>query len=98
MNLGPSQAHVSGADATILCQYMRCYIFLLIKGYLMTDKSNNQAHIKWLPLLDDFAKCCVLLRYEFVTNPKLHTIVCVIIVCTHIGNGDISCIVSKSIV
>ncbi|QHN92374.1 uncharacterized protein DS421_17g583160 [Arachis hypogaea] len=27
---------------------------LLISGHLMIDKSNNQVHIKWLPLLADF--------------------------------------------
>ncbi|RYQ85634.1 hypothetical protein Ahy_B10g105205 [Arachis hypogaea] len=45
------------ADAATLRQYTRCYILLLIGGYLMTNKSNNQVHIGWLPLLDNFARC-----------------------------------------
>ncbi|RYR07322.1 hypothetical protein Ahy_B05g074652 [Arachis hypogaea] len=40
--------------------YTRCYILLLIGGYLMTDKSNNHIHIRWLPLLDDFERCRIL--------------------------------------
>ncbi|RYR03530.1 hypothetical protein Ahy_B06g082554 [Arachis hypogaea] len=36
---------------------MRCYIMLLIGGYLMTDKSNNQVHLWWLPFRDDFQRC-----------------------------------------
>ncbi|RYQ98715.1 hypothetical protein Ahy_B07g086478 [Arachis hypogaea] len=44
------------ADATTLRQYMKCYIMLLIGGYLMIDKSNNQVHIKWLPSFEDFER------------------------------------------
>ncbi|RYQ96244.1 hypothetical protein Ahy_B08g091926 [Arachis hypogaea] len=33
---------------------------LLIGGYLMTDKSNNLVHLRWLPLLRDFTECRVL--------------------------------------
>ncbi|KAL4328192.1 uncharacterized protein DS421_13g407170 [Arachis hypogaea] len=29
-------------DPATLRQYARCYILLMIGGYLMTDKSNNQ--------------------------------------------------------
>ncbi|RYR24873.1 hypothetical protein Ahy_B02g058432 [Arachis hypogaea] len=44
-------------DAATLRQYMRCYIMLLIRGYLMTELSNNQVHIRWLLLLEDFERC-----------------------------------------
>ncbi|XP_020985809.1 serine/threonine-protein phosphatase 7 long form homolog [Arachis duranensis] len=44
-------------DSETLRQYTRCYIMLLIGGYLMTDKSNNLVHLRWLPLLRDFTKC-----------------------------------------
>ncbi|RYQ90566.1 hypothetical protein Ahy_B09g096616 [Arachis hypogaea] len=44
-------------DPKTLRQYTRCYIMLLIGGYLMTDKSNNLVHIHWLPLLRDFDEC-----------------------------------------
>ncbi|RYR03891.1 hypothetical protein Ahy_B06g083294 [Arachis hypogaea] len=44
-------------DPETLRQYARCYIMLLIGGYLMTDKSNNMVHLRWLPLLRDFAEC-----------------------------------------
>ncbi|QHO39019.1 uncharacterized protein DS421_4g125420 [Arachis hypogaea] len=30
---------------------------LLIGGYLITDKSNNLVHLRWLPLLRNFAEC-----------------------------------------
>ncbi|RYR51902.1 hypothetical protein Ahy_A06g026854 [Arachis hypogaea] len=30
---------------------------LLIEGYLMTDKSSNLVHLRWLPLLQDFTEC-----------------------------------------
>ncbi|RYR15646.1 hypothetical protein Ahy_B04g072534 [Arachis hypogaea] len=35
---------------------MRCYILLMIGGYLMTEKSTNQVHLQWLPLLEDFQR------------------------------------------
>ncbi|XP_016196116.1 serine/threonine-protein phosphatase 7 long form homolog [Arachis ipaensis] len=44
-------------DPETLRQYPKCYIMLLIGGYLMTDKSNNLVHLHWLPLLRDFAEC-----------------------------------------
>ncbi|QHO09082.1 uncharacterized protein DS421_14g478220 [Arachis hypogaea] len=44
-------------DPETLRQYARCYIMLLIEGYLMTDKFNNLVHLRWLPLLRDFTKC-----------------------------------------
>ncbi|RYR44018.1 hypothetical protein Ahy_A08g040401 [Arachis hypogaea] len=44
-------------DSKTLRQYARCYILLLIGGYLMTDKSNNLVHLRWLPLLADFVRC-----------------------------------------
>ncbi|RYQ95264.1 hypothetical protein Ahy_B08g090336 [Arachis hypogaea] len=44
-------------DPKTLRQYARCYILLLIGGYLMTDKSNNLVHLRWLPLLADFVRC-----------------------------------------
>ncbi|RYQ94727.1 hypothetical protein Ahy_B08g089659 [Arachis hypogaea] len=44
-------------DPETLRQYARCYIMLLIGGYLIIDKSNNMVHLRWLPLLRDFAKC-----------------------------------------
>ncbi|RYR77758.1 hypothetical protein Ahy_A01g002361 [Arachis hypogaea] len=47
-------------DLEILRQYARCYIMLLIRGYLMTDKSNNLVHLRWLSLLGDFGQCRVL--------------------------------------
>ncbi|RYR57125.1 hypothetical protein Ahy_A05g022855 [Arachis hypogaea] len=43
-----------------LRQYVQCYIMLLIGGYLLTDKSNNLVHVRWLPLLRDFAECRAL--------------------------------------
>ncbi|QHO03209.1 uncharacterized protein DS421_13g430370 [Arachis hypogaea] len=46
-------------DPETLRQYARCYIMLLIGGYLMTDKSNNLVHLRWLPLLWDFEECRV---------------------------------------
>ncbi|RYR04871.1 hypothetical protein Ahy_B06g084669 [Arachis hypogaea] len=46
-------------DPETLRQYARCYIMLLIRGYLMTDKSNNLVHLRWLPLLRDFTECRV---------------------------------------
>ncbi|XP_072073473.1 serine/threonine-protein phosphatase 7 long form homolog [Arachis hypogaea] len=47
-------------DPETLRQYVWCYIMLLIGGYLLTDKSNNQVHVRWLPLLWDFAECRAL--------------------------------------
>ncbi|RYQ99586.1 hypothetical protein Ahy_B07g087527 [Arachis hypogaea] len=47
----------SKTDPVTLRQYTRCYIMLLIGGYLMTDMSNNQMHIRWLLLLADFGRC-----------------------------------------
>ncbi|RYR74386.1 hypothetical protein Ahy_A02g009079 [Arachis hypogaea] len=44
-------------DSKTLRQYARCYIMLLIRRYLMTDKSNNLVHLCWLPLLRDFQEC-----------------------------------------
>ncbi|RYR40415.1 hypothetical protein Ahy_A09g046164 [Arachis hypogaea] len=44
-------------DPETLRQYARCYIMLLIEGYLMTDKFNNLVHLRWLPLLRDFEEC-----------------------------------------
>ncbi|RYR03300.1 hypothetical protein Ahy_B06g082176 [Arachis hypogaea] len=44
-------------DPDTLQQYARCYIMLLIGGYLMTDKSNTLVHHRWLPLLADFQTC-----------------------------------------
>ncbi|RYQ79307.1 hypothetical protein Ahy_Scaffold6g108029 [Arachis hypogaea] len=43
-------------DPETLRQYARCYIMLLIGGYLLTDKSNNLVHIRWLSLFRDFAE------------------------------------------
>ncbi|XP_057740615.1 serine/threonine-protein phosphatase 7 long form homolog [Arachis stenosperma] len=45
------------SDLDTLRQYARCYIMLMIRGYLGTDKSNNTVHLRWLPLLDDFERC-----------------------------------------
>ncbi|QHO32682.1 uncharacterized protein DS421_8g251880 [Arachis hypogaea] len=42
-------------DLETLRQYARYYIMLLIGGYLLTDKSNNLVHVRWLLLLQDFA-------------------------------------------
>ncbi|RYR78723.1 hypothetical protein Ahy_A01g003575 [Arachis hypogaea] len=50
----------STTDPSTLRQYTRCYIMLLIGGYLISDKSNNQVHIRWLPLLPDFGRCSSL--------------------------------------
>ncbi|QHO06709.1 uncharacterized protein DS421_14g457120 [Arachis hypogaea] len=44
-------------DPETLRQYVRCYIMLLIGGYLMTDKSNNLVHLCWLSLFRDFTEC-----------------------------------------
>ncbi|XP_015943712.1 serine/threonine-protein phosphatase 7 long form homolog [Arachis duranensis] len=44
-------------DSETLQQYVRCYIMLLIGGYLMTNKSNNLVHLHWLLLLWDFEEC-----------------------------------------
>ncbi|RYR73214.1 hypothetical protein Ahy_A02g007563 [Arachis hypogaea] len=33
---------------------------LLIRGYLLINKSNNLVHVRWLPLLWDFAECRAL--------------------------------------
>ncbi|RYR71096.1 hypothetical protein Ahy_A02g005393 isoform B [Arachis hypogaea] len=50
--------HMPGTiDLETLRQYTRCYIMLLIGGYLMMDKSNNLVHLQWLPLLVDFRMC-----------------------------------------
>ncbi|MED6187822.1 hypothetical protein PIB30_116749 [Stylosanthes scabra] len=46
-----------GASDDTLRQYARCYILMLIGGYLMTDKSSSLVHIRWLPLLADFNRC-----------------------------------------
>ncbi|RYR69571.1 hypothetical protein Ahy_A03g016121 [Arachis hypogaea] len=43
-----------------LRKYARCYIMLPIRGYLMTDKSNNLVHLRWFPLLEDFGRCLAL--------------------------------------
>ncbi|QHN76569.1 uncharacterized protein DS421_19g645030 [Arachis hypogaea] len=47
-------------DPETLRQYARCYIMLLIGGYLLTDKSNNLVHVRWLLLLRDFGECRTL--------------------------------------
>ncbi|RYR18767.1 hypothetical protein Ahy_B03g063379 [Arachis hypogaea] len=47
-------------DPKILRQYARCYIMLLIGGYLLTDKSNNLVHVRWLLFFRDFAECRAL--------------------------------------
>ncbi|RYR00083.1 hypothetical protein Ahy_B07g088138 [Arachis hypogaea] len=47
-------------NSETLRQYARCYIMLLLGGYLLTDKSNNLVHVRWLPLLWDFAECRAL--------------------------------------
>ncbi|RYR19136.1 hypothetical protein Ahy_B03g063844 [Arachis hypogaea] len=44
-------------DPETFRQYAKCYIMLLIGRYLMTDKSNNLVHVRWLPLLRDFDEC-----------------------------------------
>ncbi|QHO49067.1 uncharacterized protein DS421_1g10740 [Arachis hypogaea] len=44
-------------DSETLRQYARCYILLLIRAYLMTDKSSNLVYLRWLPLLQDFERC-----------------------------------------
>ncbi|RYR08348.1 hypothetical protein Ahy_B05g075992 [Arachis hypogaea] len=44
-------------DLETLRQYARCYIILLVGGHLMTDKSNNLVHLRWLPLFQDFGRC-----------------------------------------
>ncbi|RYR38815.1 hypothetical protein Ahy_A09g044036 [Arachis hypogaea] len=44
-------------DLATLRQYKRCYILLMIGGYLMADKSNNEAYLRWLPLQEDFVRC-----------------------------------------
>ncbi|RYR11197.1 hypothetical protein Ahy_B05g079671 [Arachis hypogaea] len=33
-------------DLATLRQHARCYILLMIRGYLMTDKSNSQVHLR----------------------------------------------------
>ncbi|RYR53036.1 hypothetical protein Ahy_A06g027891 [Arachis hypogaea] len=48
---------LSTTDPATFRQYTRCYIMQLIGGYLMTNKSNNQVHIRWLLLLADFRRC-----------------------------------------
>ncbi|RYQ82711.1 hypothetical protein Ahy_B10g101280 [Arachis hypogaea] len=47
-------------DPETLRKYVRCYIMLLIRWYLITDKSNNLVHIRWLPLLRNFGECKAL--------------------------------------
>ncbi|RYR07195.1 hypothetical protein Ahy_B05g074511 [Arachis hypogaea] len=47
-------------DPETFRQYARCYIMLLIGGYLLTDKSNNLVHVRWLLLLRDFEECRAL--------------------------------------
>ncbi|RYR33866.1 hypothetical protein Ahy_A10g048527 [Arachis hypogaea] len=49
-------------DLETLRQYARCYILLLIGGYLMTDNSNNLVHLWWLPLLANFEKMTLQMR------------------------------------
>ncbi|RYR73418.1 hypothetical protein Ahy_A02g007760 [Arachis hypogaea] len=48
------------SDPDTLRQYVRCYIMLMIGGYLLTDKLKNTVHLRWLPLLDDFERCRML--------------------------------------
>ncbi|RYR58794.1 hypothetical protein Ahy_A05g024672 [Arachis hypogaea] len=50
--------HMPGMDdLETLRQHVRCYILLLIGGYLRTDKPNNLVQLRWLPLFEDFEKC-----------------------------------------
>ncbi|RYR17842.1 hypothetical protein Ahy_B03g062517 [Arachis hypogaea] len=47
-------------DRTIpdtLCQYVRCYLMMLIGVFLFTDKSATLVPLRWLPLLEDFDRC-----------------------------------------
>ncbi|MED6164174.1 hypothetical protein PIB30_087109, partial [Stylosanthes scabra] len=45
------------ADVDMLREYARCFLTMLIGGYLLSDKSNNLVHIRWLPLMEDFDRC-----------------------------------------
>ncbi|RYR26099.1 hypothetical protein Ahy_B02g060255 [Arachis hypogaea] len=57
---GPCPPDAPTDDPETLWQYARCYIMLLIGGYLLTDKLNNLVHLRWLPLLEDFGRCRAL--------------------------------------
>ncbi|KAL4343343.1 hypothetical protein AHAS_Ahas11G0068900 [Arachis hypogaea] len=39
-----------GVDAATLGQYARCYLLMLIGGYLFTDKSANLVPVRWMSL------------------------------------------------
>ncbi|RYR42068.1 hypothetical protein Ahy_A08g038515 [Arachis hypogaea] len=45
------------SDPDTLRQYARFYIMLMIGGYLLSNKSNNTVHLRWMPFLDDFERC-----------------------------------------
>ncbi|RYR58399.1 hypothetical protein Ahy_A05g024156 [Arachis hypogaea] len=47
-------------DPETVRQYSQCYIMLLIGGYLSTVSVYNLVHVRWLPLLRDFAECRAL--------------------------------------
>ena len=42
------------ADVESVHYYARAFILQLIRGFLFRDKSNNMAHLMFLPLLEDF--------------------------------------------
>ncbi|RYQ99349.1 hypothetical protein Ahy_B07g087281 isoform C [Arachis hypogaea] len=45
-------SHISpGADLDTLRKYARCYLMMLIEGFLFTDKSTTLVPLKWLLLL-----------------------------------------------
>ncbi|XLS46312.1 hypothetical protein HN51_003177 [Arachis hypogaea] len=48
-------AHVPAkADLDTLLQYVRCYLMMLIGGFLFTNKSAILVLLRWLPLLENF--------------------------------------------
>ncbi|MED6142902.1 hypothetical protein PIB30_001669 [Stylosanthes scabra] len=61
----PKQAEVS-----VLKQFARCYILLMIGCWLFLDKSDNMVSVRWVPLLEDLDACA---RLSWgVCGPQLH--------------------------
>ncbi|RYR21183.1 hypothetical protein Ahy_B03g066453 [Arachis hypogaea] len=56
-SLSPSSWHGFGSDSDRYLIQMIQPLSDSTRGYLMIDRSNNQVHLRWLPLLDDFQRC-----------------------------------------
>ncbi|KAL4277103.1 hypothetical protein AHAS_Ahas20G0273700 [Arachis hypogaea] len=46
-----------GAVPETLHQYVRCYLIMLIRGFLFTNELATLVPLRWLPLLEDFDRC-----------------------------------------